>query len=118
MEPVSQPQLNVVLIRAALVMVSVHSSKAITKILTNIGAFFFNFSNFDRCGIISHYNSLTFLTVNIAHFCSSMKAECGKQDTANVFGILTYPLVFFSSGISVYFIKLEICYNLASCTAQ
>jgi hypothetical protein len=30
-EPVSQPQLNVVLIRVALVMVSAHSSKALTK---------------------------------------------------------------------------------------
>jgi hypothetical protein len=30
-EPVSQPQLNVVLIRVALVTVSVHSSKALTK---------------------------------------------------------------------------------------
>jgi hypothetical protein len=30
-EPVSQPQLNVVLIRVALVMVSVHSSKALRK---------------------------------------------------------------------------------------
>ena len=32
-EPVSQPQLNVVLIRVALVMVSVHSSKTLTKII-------------------------------------------------------------------------------------
>jgi hypothetical protein len=30
-EPVSQPQLNVVFIRLALVMVSVHSSKTLTK---------------------------------------------------------------------------------------
>jgi hypothetical protein len=30
-EPVSQPQLNVVLVRLALVMVSVHSSKTLTK---------------------------------------------------------------------------------------
>jgi hypothetical protein len=30
-EPVSQPQLDVVLIRVALVMVSVHSSKNLTK---------------------------------------------------------------------------------------
>jgi hypothetical protein len=30
-EPVSQPQLNVILIRVALVMVSVHSSKTLTK---------------------------------------------------------------------------------------
>jgi hypothetical protein len=30
-EPVSQPQLNVVLIRVALVMVSVHSSTTLTK---------------------------------------------------------------------------------------
>ena len=32
-EPVSQPQLNVVLIRVALVMVSVHSSKTLTEIV-------------------------------------------------------------------------------------
>ena len=30
-EPVSQPQLNIVLIRLALVVVSVHSSKTLTK---------------------------------------------------------------------------------------
>ena len=30
-EPVSQPQLNVVLIRVALVMVSVHSSKTLSR---------------------------------------------------------------------------------------
>jgi hypothetical protein len=30
-EPVSQPQLNVVLIRVALVMVSVHRDKTLTK---------------------------------------------------------------------------------------
>jgi hypothetical protein len=35
-EPVSQPQLNVVLSRVALVMVSVHSSKTLTKKLFNI----------------------------------------------------------------------------------
>jgi hypothetical protein len=34
-EPVSQPQLNVVFIRLALVMVSVHSSKTLTKTLYN-----------------------------------------------------------------------------------
>jgi hypothetical protein len=33
-EPVSQPQLNVVFIRLALVMVSVHSSKTLTKTLS------------------------------------------------------------------------------------
>ena len=33
-EPVSQPELNVVLIRVALVMVSVHSSKTLTKTLS------------------------------------------------------------------------------------
>jgi hypothetical protein len=34
-EPVSQPQLNVVFVRLALVMVSVHSSKTLTKTLSN-----------------------------------------------------------------------------------
>jgi hypothetical protein len=35
-EPVSQPQSNVVFIRLALVMVSVHSSKTLTKTVTNL----------------------------------------------------------------------------------
>jgi hypothetical protein len=34
-EPVSQPQLNIVFIRLALVMVSVHSNKTLTK--TEVG---------------------------------------------------------------------------------
>ena len=36
-EPVSQPELNVVLIRVALVMVSVHSSKTLTKTAGEVG---------------------------------------------------------------------------------
>ena len=34
-EPVNQPQLSVVLIRVALVLVSVHSSKTLTKTVMN-----------------------------------------------------------------------------------
>jgi hypothetical protein len=37
-EPVSQPQLNAVLIRVALVMVSLHSSKTLTKTGALLGA--------------------------------------------------------------------------------
>jgi hypothetical protein len=51
-EPVSQPQLNVILIRLALVMVSVHRSKTLTKTR-------------------SHWNLFVFVFIFVFCYCSS-----------------------------------------------
>jgi hypothetical protein len=73
-EPVNQPQFNVILIRSALVMVSVHSSKSLTK--TVIYNIFGEYTVFSQNGF---HNMLKKLLIQLLEILSKYGFPSAKQ---------------------------------------
>jgi hypothetical protein len=105
-ESISQPPLNVVLIRLALVMVPVHNSKTLRHLVSFTIRCFWNWSpcfDFFYLGLISKCVETTDFQVSVSKERSESNRKCGK---AGAKWIIIWNLGFCFIGINICWLSI------------